>query len=689
MSLFAELKRRNVLRVAAAYVAVSWLLIQVVETLFPVFGLSDGAIRIIVIVLAIGFIPAVIIAWVFELTPDGLLRDADVDRTSDSVAASTRRLDRIIIVSLALAVGYFALDKFVLDPERDLEREQAIAEAAREEGRAEASRRKENPVIAVLPFDALTENEESNFFAIGVHGDLLAKLAELPSMLVISRTSVMEYRGFKGNLREVGEALGADALLEGGVQIIGERMRINAQLIDAETDENLWADTYDRELTATSIFDIQDDIARSIADALHLTLVEPIERTIPTTNMIAYRKYHEAVEIRENVRGGSYTEEYRTLLREANELDPNFTRPLAELVGAVAIANFSGQNPKIVPMVDEMIARIEIYAPGSVDLLMAQSYYTYYIVKDFDLALDFVNQAIRRMPSDTDLLMLRSYIERRRADFDALIETRQQIRRMDPRNEGHTGNIVFHLLNSHRYDEAAEDIRRHDNGRHYLAFVSAQLAMREHRDFERYLGDIAAVEEKFGDEVPTWRLVWNSIERRDYEAAALLLNKVEEQNDFSPASHMVLSDKLMAEMGLAILQGHDDKKADLLERARAAYAHHVDVHPEGEETFHDTMYVSEAMVAALQGDADETARLIRKWEITGALDWAERVGMRGIVCKILGMGGAAEKAVECIRTGLEEPSDIMPFLETHLPQYDPIRETPEFQALITEISGSQ
>ena len=247
MTVFAELKRRNVLRVAAAYVAVSWLLIQVVETLFPVFELPDAAIRTVVIVLAIGFVPALVVAWAFELTPEGLVRDADVDRASASIRASTKRLDRIVMVALALAVGYFAFDKFMLDPARDL----AIAEAAKEEGRAEAVQNKRDagpPVIAVLPFSAVTATEDSEFFAAGVHDDLLTKLAQLPSMLVISRTSVMEYKDVQRNMREIGEALGADAILEGGVQSAGNRIRINAQLIDAKTDEHLWAETYDLSL---------------------------------------------------------------------------------------------------------------------------------------------------------------------------------------------------------------------------------------------------------------------------------------------------------------------------------------------------------------------------------------------------------------------------------------------------------
>ena len=130
MSLFSELKRRNVLRVAAAYVALAWLVIQVTETLFPIFGLSETAMRGVVILLAIGFIPAVASAWAFELTPQGLIRDSEVDRSSPTIKAMGKRLDRLVIVALALALGYFALDKFLLDPARDEAREQAIAEAA-------------------------------------------------------------------------------------------------------------------------------------------------------------------------------------------------------------------------------------------------------------------------------------------------------------------------------------------------------------------------------------------------------------------------------------------------------------------------------------------------------------------------------------------------------------------------------
>ena len=339
MSVFSELKRRNVLRVAAAYIAVAWLVIQVSETLFPLFGLGDSAVRSIAIISAIGLVPALIVAWVFELTPEGFKRDGEIDRASPSVKAMSKRLDRLIMVVLTLALAYFAMDKFLLDPVRDRAREEEITETARQQGRKEALRKAENsapPMVAVLPFASMSMGGDSSFFATGVHDDLLTQLAQLQSIRVISRTSVLEYKNTKLNIKEIGDALGADVILEGGVQTAGERIRINAQLIKVQTDEHLWAETYDRELSVANIFEIQTEIARSIADALEMTLTDrevTALTIIPTENMAAYRAYHRALEIR-STHMGLNSPPYKEALLEAITLDPTFTRALAEQVGS-------------------------------------------------------------------------------------------------------------------------------------------------------------------------------------------------------------------------------------------------------------------------------------------------------------------------------------------------------------------
>jgi TolB-like protein/Flp pilus assembly protein TadD len=295
MSIFNELKRRNVLRVGAAYIVSSWLLIQVAETIFPLFGLGDTPARMVVIVLTIGFLPAIIFAWVFQLTPEGLKKDDDIDRSLSASPHTGKKLDRMIMVVLALALGYFSFDKFVLSPERETE----IAEQARQQGVEQALEESRLELqskhsIAVLPFTTRSAQEDTVFFADGIHDDLLTLLANIGDLKVISRTSVLKYRDTTRNLRDIGLELGATTILEGGIQQAGGNVRINMQLINADTDEHLWAQTYDRVLTLENVFAIQSEIAEAIATQLAATL-SPAEqsriRQAPTLNFDAHNAY--------------------------------------------------------------------------------------------------------------------------------------------------------------------------------------------------------------------------------------------------------------------------------------------------------------------------------------------------------------------------------------------------------------
>ena len=687
MTVFAELERRNVLRVAAAYVAVSWLLIQVVETLFPVFELPDAAIRTVVIVLAIGFVPALVVAWAFELTPEGLVRDADVDRASPSIRASTKRLDRIVMVALALAVGYFAFDKFMLDPARDL----AIAEAAKEEGRAEAVQNKRDagpPVIAVLPFSAVTATEDSQFFAAGVHDDLLTKLAQLPSMLVISRTSVMEYKDVQRNIRAIGDALGADAILEGGVQSAGNRIRINAQLIDAETDEHLWAETYDRELTTASIFDVQDDIARAIAEALQTTFTAAAQKTIPTQNMAAYRAWHNALTVRDSISGGHTSDEYRAYLEEAAELDPTFTRPLAELVGSLALSVIREKDAATIERAEETLNRIRVVAPNSVDFLMAQTYYTYYVLNDYDLAHEIAKQALALTPSDTRLLQIKSWIERRQGDFDARVETMKLARKLSPGTAIYTGGIVNNLILLHRYDEAAEelaaideDLAETDEDKYWFERTRAMLEYREHRDVGRLARRIVELVGNSDDRRMAIDAVMAHTMNREFDAALALVDQFPIQEAFSPGAHFGVSDRLFSELILVNVMGDSDRRPRVIEEAKVTLLEHS---TEEQRTL-GMQSLTMALVAAAEGRSDDAVDHVNGWLGGYGTDWADRSSVRDLACQILGLARAGEAAVQCIRDGLEEPSFIMPSLEPLWPTYDPIRDEPVFIELVEEL----
>ena len=320
LSLFNELKRRNVFRIGAAYAVGAWLLIQVTETIFPLFGFGDTPARLVVIVLAIGFIPSLIFSWVFEFTPEGLKKDADIDSEKSITQTNGRKLDRIILVVLALALGYFAFDKFVLDPVED----EQIAQSARQEGRTNALTESHgDKSIAVLPFENRSNREEDQFFTDGIHDDLLTTIAKIGSMTVISRTSVMEYRG---TIKKIAKELGVSNILEGGIQRSGNQVRINIQLIDAATDKHLWAETYNRELTAENLFAVQSEITKRIADALQAELSTDEQRrieAIPTDNLLAYEAYmrgRQLMATRNTAKLRRATEEFS----KATEIDPMF-----------------------------------------------------------------------------------------------------------------------------------------------------------------------------------------------------------------------------------------------------------------------------------------------------------------------------------------------------------------------------
>jgi len=317
LSLFAELKRRNVLRVAIAYLAVTWLLIQVVETLFPIYGLSDDAIRLVVTILAVGFIPALVISWVFELTPAGLKRDAEVDHSDESTVEASKRFDRIILVVLALALGYFTFDKFVLDPARDVELVEQATKTAVARARIGSFGKKS---IAVLPFVNMSSDPEQAFFSDGIAEELLNLLAKIPQLRVTSRSSAFAFRGDDVNIPEVAKKLNVAHVLEGSVRKAGNQVRITVQLIEAHTDTHLWSATYDRPLD--DIFAIQDEVAARVVAALRLTLLgEPPKAA--TANVDAYPLYLKARQIVDLHRWDALPTAEK-LLKEALDIDPDY-----------------------------------------------------------------------------------------------------------------------------------------------------------------------------------------------------------------------------------------------------------------------------------------------------------------------------------------------------------------------------
>jgi TolB-like protein/tetratricopeptide (TPR) repeat protein len=331
LSLYHELKRRNVFRVGAAYVVVAWLLIQVAETIFPLFGFDDTPARIVVVVLAIGFIPSMILAWVFELTPEGLKKDKDVDRARSIALDTGKKLDRVIMVVLVLALGYFGFDKFLLSPQREADLIESATQAGALMERVRTSAISNNSV-AVLPFVNMSTDPDQEYFSDGLSEEILTLLAKTPDLTVIGRTSSFAFKGKNEDLRVIGETLGVKTVLEGSVRKSGDQVRITAQLIDVSDGSNIWSESYDR--TMTDIFALQDDVASAIIEALQIHVSTMPTRGRPTQNVEAYilfLKAKEALNAFEMVKS-------ETLLIKATELDPNFAEAFELLAYYYALA---------------------------------------------------------------------------------------------------------------------------------------------------------------------------------------------------------------------------------------------------------------------------------------------------------------------------------------------------------------
>ncbi len=332
MSLIAELKRRNVIRMAGLYLVGAWLIAQVAETILPAFEVPNWVMRAIVIVLALGFVPAVIVAWVFELTPDGIKRDQDVDRSASIAPKTAQRMNRTIIVLMVVALGYFAVDKMLLAPQRDAAlimqaTKQATAATQGHESNA-------NPTsIAVLPFVNMSSDKEQDYFSDGLSEELLNQLAQIPQLRVIARTSSFSFKGKEIAVAQIAKALDVDHVLEGSVRKSGDTLRITAQLIRTSDSSHLWSQTYDRKLT--DIFKVQDEIAGAVVTALKLKLLpaQQIDSTQRPASTDAYNQYL----LGNQYNNGGAPEDWRraeAAYRQAIVLDPDYAAAYAGLAAA-------------------------------------------------------------------------------------------------------------------------------------------------------------------------------------------------------------------------------------------------------------------------------------------------------------------------------------------------------------------
>jgi adenylate cyclase len=454
MSFWGEIQRRNVHRVAIAYVAAAWLLIQVAETLFPVFGLSDTAIRAIVIVLGIGFVPAVVLSWVFEWTPEGFRRDSEV--VAFAPAARSRRFDAAIIAMLVLAVAYFALDKFVLDPSRDA----AERETARQEGRADALVESfGDKSIVVLPFVNISSDPEQEYLGDGLAEELLNLLAQVEGLRVISRTSAFSFKGTEITLAEIARLLNVTYVLEGSVRKSRDSLRITAQLVDARADAHVWSDTYDR--STEDIFEIQDSVANEVAGHLitELSLGPPrAERHNP----VAYALYLQARQL-SNLAGTEETQ--RELLERALELEPDYLDAMVELAWAYRRSGGAALRADDIEtaeryyeqyrlLIDEVLAQDPGHAGGN-----ASRAWEALFAANLPQAAMYGERALDSTPTHSGALTTAGEILTRLWRAEQAIPILRYTSERDPLNGNHFDNLAGAYLDAGQYESAEEAYR--------------------------------------------------------------------------------------------------------------------------------------------------------------------------------------------------------------------------------------
>ena len=359
MNFISELKRRNVIRMAGLYLVGAWLLIQVASTVLPAFNVPSWALRTLIIVMVAGFIPAMIFAWIFELTPDGLKRDSDIPEAQSIAPQTAQKMNRLIVTLLLIAVAYFGFDKFYLAPKREAalvsQTTQAVTEKAAQQEKSENEKS-----IAVLAFTDLSPNKDQEYFSDGMAEEILNSLVRVKDLKVAGRTSSFSFKGKNEDIRNIGKALGVANVLEGSVRKQGDKVRITAQLIRTKDGFHLWSETYDGDLQ--DVFELQERIAQAITGKLEVILQgEQKSRLVQvgTSNTEAYAFYLQASAIF-NRRDGKRFAEAIDMLKKAIALDPQYARAHSRLAALYNVnSNYMGGTAyaTVMPLIESHARR--------------------------------------------------------------------------------------------------------------------------------------------------------------------------------------------------------------------------------------------------------------------------------------------------------------------------------------------
>jgi TolB-like protein/Flp pilus assembly protein TadD len=494
LSFFAELKRRNVFRVGIAYAVTSWLLIQVTDILFESIGTPPWVMQAMFVVLAAGFVIALIFAWAFELTPEGVKKEKDVDHEASIAPRTAQKLNMVIGVLLVIALAYIAYDKLFLETDdasdvteiSSLESEPPASEATSELTEPEQKPADTQKSIVVLPFVNMSNDPEQEFFSDGLSEELLNVLAQIKDLRVISRTSAFAFKGKDVDIPTIAAQLNVTHVLEGSVRKAGEDIRITAQLIEVKTDSHLWSDAYNRKLE--NVFEIQEEISKAIAAELQVTLGTSGKTGRPTESLEAWQLFLRGRHLYQN-RGKAQLERTIELLKQAVDLDPDFDEAWANLAAANVVNGYSEEEGY-----SDFYREGKLAASRAIEIDPDNGFahavlgLVHMSELNWDEAMRELDLAIQLNPNETNSLLWKGislialgYVDQASAMF-------KQAERLDPAFT----NVHNWLASTYRVKGDVENMRRHIRK---LQRLDPDFPLDSFINFAPYSGDLDTAEE--------------------------------------------------------------------------------------------------------------------------------------------------------------------------------------------------
>jgi TolB-like protein/Tfp pilus assembly protein PilF len=455
-SLFSELKRRNVYKVAVAYAIVGWFLIQIATATFPVLEVPAWAAKLVIALVVLGFPIAVILAWAFELTPEGIKRTEEVALNESTRHRTGRKLVGIIVALAVIAAGLWAFQFWGKKSSKTM-RVSASPPTA-----ASTSPAIPNKSIAVLPFASLSEDKANAYFAEGIQDELLTRLSKIADLKVISRTSTLKFKSSPEDLTDIGRQLGVANVVEGSVQRSGDQVRVNVQLIKAATDSHLWADIYDRKLT--DIFAVESEIAKSIAEKLQAKLTAPeltaIEKS-PTPNQEAYELYLKG-RFFWNKRTGANLRKAIEYFNEAITKDPSFARAYVGVADSYSLLpGYGAASP------EESMPPAKAAAKKALELdeTLAEAHASLGLILLYEFEFDrSVAEFARAIQLDSNYAMAHHWLSSgplmALADFDPAITAGKRAIELDPLSLINNADLGWVYCMARRYDDAIAQARK-------------------------------------------------------------------------------------------------------------------------------------------------------------------------------------------------------------------------------------